>query len=86
MDQAPKCRVRAPHTPYTDRAMGLLNPVARNRIKFIAIAIRLRQNRPDIPYPGNTPFLLKRRVPGRKSVIAVAEGGFPSRPPWRVSV
>jgi hypothetical protein len=47
-------------------------PVARNRIKFIAIAIHLRQTRPDIPGLENGPFLLNRRVPGRKSVIAVA--------------
>ena len=61
-----------PADPLMDaRAAGLLMPVARNRIRFIEIAIHLRQNRPDIPRPGNGPFLLERRVPGRKSVIAV---------------
>jgi hypothetical protein len=57
-------------TPYTDGATGLLEPVARNLIRFIEIAIRFRQNRPDIPSLGNGPFFLERRVPGRKSVIA----------------
>jgi hypothetical protein len=61
-------------------------PVARNRIKFIAIAIRFRQSRPDIPRPENGPFFFERRVPGRKSVIAVADCGFLRRLPWRVSV
>ena len=28
-----------PHTPYTDRATGLLMSVTRNRIRFIEIAI-----------------------------------------------
>src|SRR3954453_5472599 len=59
-----------PHTPYTDRADGTLDPVAHNRTRFIAIAIHLRQAGPDIPGLGNGPFLLNRRVPGRKSVIA----------------
>jgi hypothetical protein len=44
---------------------------------FIEIAIHLRQTRPDIPGLGNGPFLLKRRVPGRKFVIAIADCGFP---------
>jgi hypothetical protein len=50
-------------------------PIARNRIKFIEIAIRFRQSRPDIPCPENGPFLLKRRVPDRKFVISIV--------PWR---
>jgi hypothetical protein len=50
-----------PHTPYTDRATGLLMSVTRNQIKFIAIAIHLRHNRPDIPGPENGPFLLNRQ-------------------------
>ena len=58
--------------PYGCARAGLLMPVARNRIRFIEIAIRFRQNRPDIPRPRNGPFLLNRRVPGRKFVIAVA--------------
>jgi hypothetical protein len=70
MGQAQECRVRASHTPYTDRATGLLDPAARNRSRFIEIAIRFRWNRPDISCPENGPFLLERRVPGRKSVIA----------------
>jgi hypothetical protein len=61
-----------PGPPYTDRALGLLIPIACNRIRFIEIAIHLRRNRPDIPHPRNGPFLLNRRIPGRKSVIAVA--------------
>jgi hypothetical protein len=40
-------------------------PVARNRIKFIAIAIHLRRGRPDIPGLENGPFFLNRQVPGR---------------------
>jgi hypothetical protein len=63
----------------------LLMPVARNRIKFIEIAIHLRRNRPDIPHPRNGPFFLNRRVPGRKSVIAVADGGFLRRPCGRTT-
>jgi hypothetical protein len=66
MGWAQDCHVRTPHTPYTDHATGLLEPAACNRIKFIEIAIRFRQNRPGIPRPGNGPFLLNRRVPGRK--------------------
>jgi hypothetical protein len=60
-----------PHTPYTNRATGLLIPVARNRSRFIEIAIRFRRHRPDIPRPENGPFRFERRVPGRKSVIAL---------------
>jgi hypothetical protein len=63
--QAQERRVRAPHTPYTDRATGLLMPIARNRSRFIEIAIHLQQSRPDNPHPRNGPFLLERRVPGR---------------------
>jgi hypothetical protein len=73
-----------PHTPHADRATGLLDPAARNRSRFIEITIRFQQNRPDIHRSGNGPFLFERRVPGRKSVIAVADCGFPSRLPWRV--
>jgi hypothetical protein len=40
---------------YTDRAAGLLDPAARNRSRFIQIAIRFRQNRPDIPRPETPP-------------------------------
>ena len=58
-----ECRVRTP--PYTNRATRLLMSVARNLIRFIEIAIHLRQNRPDIPRLGNGPFLLNRRVLGR---------------------
>ena len=61
-------------------------PVARNRIKFIEIAIRFRQNRPDILCPGNRPFLLNRRVPGKKFVIAAADCGFLDRLSWRIPV
>src|SRR3954466_64031 len=68
-----------PHTPFTDHAMGLLIPVARNRIRFIAIAIRFRRNRPGIPRPENEPFFFERRVPSRKSVIEGASGdGVPA--------
>jgi hypothetical protein len=51
-------RLRTPTLSYTDRAMGLLIPVARNRIKFIEIAIRFRQSRPDIPRPETPPSFL----------------------------
>jgi hypothetical protein len=59
-------RLRTPTPPYTDRATGLLEPVARNLIKFIEIAIHLRQARPDIPGLENGPFLLNRRLPVQK--------------------
>src|SRR4051794_36887755 len=64
-------RSRTPTPPYTDCATGLLIPVVRNRTRFIEIAIHLRRTRPDIPHLENGPFLLERRVPGRKSMIAV---------------
>ena len=37
-------------------------------------------DRRQIPAQRNGPFLLERRVPGRKSVIAVADCGFPESP------
>src|SRR3954469_2155363 len=55
---------------------GLLMPVARNRSRFFKIAIRFRQNAVKYLHPRNGPFLLKRQVPGRKFVIATADGGF----------
>ena len=43
-------------TPLMDaRGLGLLMPVARNRSRFIEIAIHLRQSRPDIPCPETAP-------------------------------
>jgi hypothetical protein len=45
-----------------------------------------RQNRRDIPRSGNGPFLFKRRVPGKKFVIAAADCGFLDRLPWRIPV
>ena len=44
-----------PGPPYTDRALGLLIPIACNRIKFIEIVIRSRQGRPDSPRPETPP-------------------------------
>jgi hypothetical protein len=73
-------------TPYTDGATGLLDPVARNLIRFIEIAIRFRRNRPDDPGPGNRPFLLKRRVPDRKFVIAVACLRNPASPVTTIGI
>ena len=69
---APIAVQRTGETPLMMRALGLLIPIARNRIRFIAIAIRFRQNAVKHLRPGNHPFLLNRRVPGRNFVIAVA--------------
>jgi hypothetical protein len=63
-------RTRGP--PLWSARTGLLIPIARNRSRFIAIAIHLRRNRPNNPHPRNGPFLLNRRVPGRNFVTAVA--------------
>jgi hypothetical protein len=43
-------------TPYTDGATGLLDPVARNLIRFIEIAIRSRQNASNIPIHEMAPY------------------------------
>jgi hypothetical protein len=59
MGQAQKRCVRAPHTPYIDRAMGLLILVPRNRIKFVKIAIRSQQ-RADRIFPAR-----KRPLPSQ---------------------
>jgi len=75
MGQAQKCRVRTPHTPYTDRATGLLMSVARNLTRFYEIVIRLPAEPAGYSLPGNTPFLFERRVPGRKRVPAIDEPG-----------
>jgi hypothetical protein len=75
MGQAQKCRVRTPHTPYTDRATGLLMSVARNLTRFFEIVIRLPAEPAGYSLPGNTPFLFERRVPGRKRVPAIDEPG-----------
>src|SRR3954464_3657613 len=65
--------------PYTDGATGLLDPVARNLIRFIEITIRFRRNRPGIPRPENEPFFFERRVPSRKSVIeGASRDGVPA--------
>src|SRR3954468_415428 len=72
--------------PYTDGATGLLDPVARNLIRFIEITIRFRRNRPDDPGPGNRPFFLERRVPGRKFVIAVACLRNPASPVTTIGI
>ncbi len=72
---APIAIQRTGGTPLMPRAGGTpctCVPAARNRIRFFEIAIHPRRSRPDDPCPGNGPFLLNRRVPGGKSVIAVA--------------
>ena len=56
--------------PYGCARAGLLEPVARNRIKFIAIAIRFRQSRPDNPCPETAPSFSNDGYPAEKSVIA----------------
>jgi hypothetical protein len=61
-----------PGSPLMMRALGLLEPVARNLIRFIEITIRFRRNHPGIPRPENEPFFFERRVPSRKSVIEEA--------------
>ena len=58
------------------RAAGLLMPVARNRIRFIEIAIRFRQSQPDIPCQETAPSFLNDGYPAEKSVIEVADSGF----------
>jgi hypothetical protein len=63
---------------------GLLDLAAHNLIRFIAIAIRFWQSRPVIPCQETPSFLLERRVPDRKSVIAVADCRFPRRLPWQI--
>jgi hypothetical protein len=40
--------------------------------QIFRVATRFRQNWSDIPCPENGPFLLKRRVPARKSATAGA--------------
>jgi hypothetical protein len=73
-----RCRSAAfahPHTPYTDRATGLLVPVVRNLTRFFEIAIRLPAEPAGSSLPGNTPFLFERRVPDRKRVPAIDEPG-----------
>src|SRR4051812_12293501 len=52
-----------PHTPYTDRATGLLDPVARNLTRFFEIVIRFQRNRPDIPYQETPPSSLNDGYP-----------------------
>jgi hypothetical protein len=52
-----------PTPPYTDRATGLLIPIARNRIRFIEIAIRFRQNASNIPTRQTAPSFLNDRYP-----------------------
>ena len=52
-----------PGTPLWSARAGTLMLVARNRIRFIEIAIHFRQSRPDSPLPGNGPFFLKRQYP-----------------------
>ena len=49
--------------PYDARGRDSLIPVARNRIRFIEIAIRFRQNAVKHPRPENRPLRLDRRVP-----------------------
>jgi hypothetical protein len=44
------------------RALGLLIPIARNRIRFIEIAIRFRQIAVKHPRPENRPLRLDRWV------------------------
>src|SRR4051812_37764236 len=50
---APIATQRTPEPPLWSARARLLMPVAHNRIKFIEIALRFRQNRPDIPGLGN---------------------------------
>jgi hypothetical protein len=70
-------RTRQP--PLMMRALRLLEPVARNLIRFIEITIRFRRNRPGIPRPQNEPFFFERRVPSRKSVIeGASRDGVPA--------
>ena len=50
-------------TPLMMRAGGTPHPVARNRSRFIEIAIRFRQIAVKHPRPENRPLRLDRRVP-----------------------
>jgi hypothetical protein len=62
-------RSRTPTPPCTDRAMGLLVPVASNPIRFSKPVSCSGRTGRIFPL-GNDPFLFDRRVPGRKFVIA----------------
>jgi hypothetical protein len=74
MGQAQECRVRAPpHPPYgsrdgtPDTCRAQPDQIYRDRNSFPVKPA-------GYSLPGNSPFLLERRVPGRKFVIAVANG------------
>jgi hypothetical protein len=54
-------------TPYPHRAQP--DQIYRDRNSLPAERVKY-------PHPRNGPFFLNRRVPGRKFVIAVADGGF----------
>jgi len=62
-------------TPWSCRAQP--NQIYRDRLRFRQIAVKH-------PRLGNRPLLLERRVPGRKSVIAVADCRFQSRLHWQI--
>ena len=54
-------------TPLVERAGGTLMPAARNRIRFIAIAICFQQIAVKYSHPRNRPLWLDRRVPTQNS-------------------
>jgi hypothetical protein len=54
---------RTGRTPLWSARAGLLDPVARNRIKFIEIAIHFRQNASNIPTRQTAPSFLNDRYP-----------------------
>jgi hypothetical protein len=63
----PPLMMRAGGTPRTSRPQP--DQIFQDRISLPAESA-------GYPHPRNGPFLLNRRVPDRKFVIAVADGGF----------
>jgi hypothetical protein len=56
MDRAQSAAFAHPHTPYTDCAMGLLIPVAHNRIIFIEIDFVSGRTPSNIPARETAPY------------------------------
>jgi hypothetical protein len=61
--------------PYTDRATGLLDPAARNRIRFFEIAIRRPADRRQTSPAGKPPLTAGSTGTYAEFVIAIADLG-----------